>query len=50
MAERFTEEIVNIEFDLFDKVHNYGGRASCQDDFFTFNISLSQQNLSTLSN
>ena len=43
MAERFTEEIVNIEFDLFDKVNNYGGRASCQDDFFTFNIMRSAQ-------
>lgn len=43
MAEKYTEEIVRIEFDLFDKVNNYGGRASCQDDFPTFSIMRSAQ-------
>ncbi len=38
MSEKYTDEIVKIEFDLFDKVQNEGGRASCQDDFETFQI------------
>ncbi len=38
MSEKYTDEIVRIEFDLFDKVNNQGGRASCQDDFATFEI------------
>lgn len=36
MSEKYTDDIIKIEFDLFDKVHNAGGRASCQDDFDTF--------------
>lgn len=38
MSEKYTDEIIEIEFDLFDKVQNEGGRASCQDDFTTFQI------------
>jgi len=36
MSEKYTDDIIKIEFDLFDKVNNAGGRASCQDDFDTF--------------
>lgn len=36
MSEKYTDDIIKIEFDLFDKVNNEGGRASCQDDFDTF--------------
>lgn len=43
MAQKFTDQIVRIEFDLFDKVNNVGGRASCQDDFDTFSIMRSAQ-------
>lgn len=38
MSERYTDQIVELKFDLFDKVQNVGGRASCQDDFVTFQI------------
>lgn len=33
-----TDEIIALEWAAFDKVHNEGGRARCQDDFETFNI------------
>lgn len=32
------DEIIAAEWDFFDKVHNEGGRANCQDDFETFQI------------
>ncbi len=35
--------IVQMEFAAFDEVVNEGGRASCQDDFETFNIMRSSQ-------
>ena len=38
MSKDLTDEIIKIEFDMFDKVNNEGGRASCQDDFKTFEI------------
>lgn len=38
MSENYTDDIIAIEFDLFDKVNNMGGRAACQDDFTTFQV------------
>ena len=38
MSEKYTDDIIAIEFDLFDKVNNVGGRAACQDDFTTFEV------------
>lgn len=32
------EEIVKLEWEMFDKVKNEGGRADCQDDWNTFSI------------
>ena len=29
-------EIVEVEWEMFDKVNNAGGRAACQDDEWTF--------------
>lgn len=39
------EEIARLEFEAFDKVHNEGGRASCQNDWFTFSIMRKSQYL-----
>lgn len=39
------EEIVKLEFAAFDKVRNVGGRASCQDDWFTFSVMRKSQYL-----
>ncbi len=36
--KELAEEIAKIEFAAFDKVKNFGGRADCQDDWFTFSI------------
>ena len=32
------ENIAKLEFEAFDKVKNLGGRADCQDDWFTFSV------------
>lgn len=37
-VEELAEEIAKAEFAAFDKVKNFGGRADCQDDWFTFSI------------
>ncbi len=39
------EEITQLEWKFFDKVKNIGGRASCQDDFSTFEIMRKSQYL-----
>ncbi|MBP5472909.1 MAG: DUF4125 family protein [Lachnospiraceae bacterium] len=36
--EELAMKIAKLEFEAFDKVSNEGGRASCQDDWSTFNI------------
>ena len=36
--QELVEKIAKLEFEAFDKVHNEGGRASCQNDWFTFSI------------
>ena len=37
-VEELAEEIAKMEFEAFDKVKNEGGRAGCQDDWYTFRI------------
>lgn len=37
-VEELSEQIARLEFEAFDKVKNVGGRADCQDDWFTFSI------------
>lgn len=37
--------LVWLEWEAFDRVQNEGGRASCQNDFYTFNIMRSSQYL-----
>ncbi len=37
-VEELSEQIARMEFEAFDKVKNFGGRADCQDDWFTFSI------------
>ena len=43
--EELVEEIARLEFEAFDKVHNEGGRASCQNDWATFSIMRKSQYL-----
>lgn len=48
-AEKTEEELAEIiaeeEFDAFDRVRNAGGRASCQNDWYTFSIMRKSQYL-----
>jgi len=43
--EELAEQIARQEFAAFDKVKNQGGRADCQDDWFTFSIMRKSQYL-----
>lgn len=43
--EELVEDIARLEFEAFDKVKNEGGRASCQNDWFTFSIMRKSQYL-----
>lgn len=36
--QNLVDEITELEFKAFDKVRNVGGRASCQNDWYTFSI------------
>ena len=44
-VEELAETIARREFEAFDVVKNEGGRASCQDDWFTFSIMRKSQYL-----
>lgn len=44
-VEELAETIARREFEAFDAVKNEGGRASCQDDWFTFSIMRKSQYL-----
>ncbi len=44
-VEELAEDIARREFEAFDAVKNEGGRASCQDDWFTFSIMRKSQYL-----
>ena len=35
---KLIESIISLEWDMFQKVKNIGGRADCQDDYKTFSI------------
>ncbi len=43
--KELVEEIARLEFATFDKVRNVGGRADCQNDWYTFNIMRQSQYL-----
>ncbi len=44
--EELADKVTKLEFKAFDKVQNEGGRASCQDDYYTFEIMRKSQYLS----
>lgn len=43
--EELVDKITKLEFEAFDKVKNEGGRASCQNDWYTFSIMRKSQYL-----
>lgn len=43
--QELADLIAKMEFSAFDKVRNVGGRADCQDDWFTFSIMRKSQYL-----
>ena len=43
--ETLVERIARLEFEAFDGVKNLGGRADCQDDWFTFSVMRKSQYL-----
>lgn len=43
LHEELVEAIARMEFDAFDEVKNEGGRAECQDDWYTFHIMRASQ-------
>ena len=43
--EELADRITALEYEAFDKVHNVGGRAFCQDDWRTFSIMRKSQYL-----
>ena len=43
--QELVDKIVKAEWEAFDKVQNEGGRASCQNDWFTFSIMRKSQYL-----
>ncbi len=43
--EELADRIAKLEFKAFDKVKNEGGRADCQDDWFTFSVMRKSQYL-----
>ena len=43
--EELADKVTKYEFKAFDKVKNEGGRAYCQDDYFTFEIMRKSQYL-----
>lgn len=45
IADKLIDDIVKIEWDMFDKVINEGGRADCQDNWNTFSIMRKSQYL-----
>ncbi len=45
MKEQLVDQIVKMEWEAFDHVKNEGGRASCQDDWLTFEIMRKSQYL-----
>ena len=44
-VEELSDKVTRLEFKAFDKVENEGGRAYCQDDFYTFEIMRKSQYL-----
>ncbi|MHB1315339.1 MAG: DUF4125 family protein [Christensenellales bacterium] len=43
MKEKLISQIIAIEWDMFGRVQNIGGRASCQDEYPTFSIMRNSQ-------